>query len=189
MSHSWRMLGWGAVLVSIAFAPGRASDERPRGPAQRLLGPISSLAASAQWVRVDLAFRAGRPELGFARAERALALDPASPEGWSFLARQQAFSLASVEREPDPRRRRSWIRAGLETAARGEALSRDPAGLARLQGEILVKVVWLDPDVGWPGGVDALWLEAVGHFRRAQRLGDPIAGVYLEAAARAARAE
>jgi hypothetical protein len=179
------------VLVSIAFAPtGARSGERPPGPAQRLLGPISSLVASAQWVRVDHAFRAGRPELGFARAEWALALDPASPEGWSFLAWQQAFTLGSVEREPDPTRRLAWIRAGLETAARGEALSRDPASLARLQGEILlIKVATLDPDVGWPGGADALWKEAMEHFQRAHRLGDPMALVWMEAATKAAGAE
>ena len=190
MSSTWRMIGWGVVLVSIAFAPGRArSNQRPRGPAQRLLGPISSLAASAQWVRVDHAFRAGRPALAFARAERALALDPASPEGWSFLAWQQASFLASEVRESDPARRLAWIRASLATAARGEAQSRDPAELALLQAVILVKVATLDPDIGWPGGLRALWEEAATHFERAHRLGHPAGKDGMEAAIQAALAE
>ena len=190
MRAPWRVLGWAVVVIAITVAPMRTgSDTRARSPAQRLLGPISSLLASAQWVRVDQAFRAGRPELGFARAERALALDPASPAGWGFLAWQQASFLASVEREDDPARRLAWIRASLDTAARGEALSRDPAELALLQGVILVKVATLDPDIGWPGGVRAIWEAAAEHFRRADRLGHPAARDGMEAALAAAEAE
>jgi hypothetical protein len=179
------LVGAGILFVLAPHrAPARAGSER--GLAQRLLGPIASLAASAQWVRVDLAFRAGRTELALARAEQALALDPRSPELWHDLAWEQAFSLASPEREPDPALRLAWLESGLATAAEGEARSRDPAELALLQGLILLKAALLDPDLPWPGGVRGMWGEAARHFERAEGLGHRAAAELRRAALNAA---
>ena len=188
-----RLLRVVALLLAvalIALAPGRlrSGSAIDRGLAQRLLGPVASLAASAQWVRVDLAFRAGEIELALARAEQALALDPRSPDLWYDLAWRQAFTLASPERELDPALRKAWLECGLATAAEGEARSRDPAKLALLQGSILVKTAWLDPALPWPGGVRGMWTDAARHFERAAALGHPRAAALLEAATRKAAA-
>ena len=177
-----------AALIALAPGRGRGGSANDRGLAQRLLGPIASLAASAQWVRVDLAFRAGETELALARAEQALALDPGSPELWYDLAWRQAFTLASPERELDPALRLAWLRSGLATAAEGEARSREPAELALLQGLILVKSAWLDPALPWPGGVDGMWTDAARHFERAAALGHPRAAALQQAATKRAAA-
>jgi hypothetical protein len=186
----WRIAALASAATLFVLAPRRApppsgETAAERGLAQRLLGPIASLAASAQWVRVDLAFRAGHVELALARAEQALALDPGSPELWQGLAWVQAYTLASPEREPDPALRLAWLASGLATAAEGEARSRDPAELAVVQGMILMKVAWYDPELPWPGGARALWTEAERHFARAQDLGHGMA----EELRRAARHE
>lgn len=184
----WNVAALAGAATLFVLAPGRTlrREGGERGLAVRLLGPIASLAASAQWVRVDLAFRAGRTELALARAEQALALDPGSPELWNALAWVQAFVLASPEREPDPGLRLAWLRSGLATAAEGEARSREGAELALLQGLILVKAALLDPDLPWPGGPKGMWAEAARHFERAQRLGHRAAPELRRAALEAA---
>lgn len=191
-----RRIRWclGALLVlalaGLIFAPlparvGRAS----RGSlAERLLGPIASLAASAQWVRADLAFRDGRIELFLARARTALSLAPDSAAGWHYLAWHQAFNLGSPEREPDPKRRLAWVQAGLATAAQGERSAEQPEDLAFVAGLILVKVTALDPSLPWPGGMLAAWEAAIGHFERARALGaDPSLTQVMIRAARKGR--
>ncbi len=175
--------------LGVCFAPlPPAREQRTSSSlAGRLLGPVAALAASVQWVRADVAFRRGRVELFLARAETALALAPESADGWSYLAMNQAFTLASPEREPDPARRLAWVRAGLTTAAEGERVASAPGELAILAGTIMVKTASLDPDLPWPGGLAAIWEAAAGHFERAGRLGyDASESANLSAAARLA---
>lgn len=173
-SRTWSAIAFVAVLAAALAIP-LPTREPARGSSllQRLFGPVAGLAASAEWVRADIAFREGRPELAIARAQAALALDPGAAEGWGFLAYHEAFTLASPERERDPARRLAWIKAALETAAQGEARSRAPAELALLSGLILVKIASADPELPWPGGPSALAQAAAEHFERAGRLGSP----------------
>lgn len=164
-----------AVLAGAAllFTPLPASEAGAAGSSlgARLVGPIAALVASAQWVRADLAFRAGRVELFLARAHTALQLAPESAEGWRYLAWHQAYALASPEREADPERRLAWVRAGLATAAQGERVAKHPEELALLGGLILIKLPMVDPQLPWPGGMAAAWEAAAEHFERARRLG------------------
>ncbi len=178
-----RPAGWGLVVLLLAGlalrargAAGATDATRAAGAEARiprLLGPFSHLAASVQWVRVHGARRAGRLELALARAEVALRLDPVSPEGWSALASHLGFDRASPAHEPDPARRLGFLRAGIWTAARGEQLSSHPEELAHLQGLILIVGAANQPDLAWPGGLEALWGQAEEHFDRAESLGHP----------------
>ena len=195
MTPRARLLRWSCALLAGAalwFTPLPATHAGSVGSSLgvRLVGPIAALVASAQWVRADLAFRAGRVELFLARAQTALNLAPESAEGWRYLAWHQAYTLASPEREPDPARRVAWVRAGLATAAQGERVADRPEELALLCGLILVKLPSVDPDLPWPGGMAAAWEAAAEHFDRAQRLGfDSETAAGLSRAARNAAAE
>jgi len=178
------------ALLAVPFACPRASAPvRPTSLFLRLFGPIASAAASVQWVRVQSAIDAGRPDLALARAETALALDPGSTEGWVYLSRHLAFDRASLERESDPERRARWIRAALSLVERGEALAREPAELAVWRGLILVKVASLDPGLPWDGGVAGMWRDAAAAFERAAELSHPEGLALAEAARREATRE
>lgn len=186
-----RALAWGAVaaLLAAPFVVPRRQPGAPRSPsmAARLLGPVAGLAAGVQWVRVGQALADGRTDLGLARAERALALDPGSTGGWTFVAWHLAFVRASAEREPDPGRRGAWVRAALDLAERGERTARDPALLAQWQGLVLSKLAQDDDPPAWPGGVAGLWRDAADCFERAAALGWSD-GAALAASARAREA-
>ena len=192
-----RILGWiGAALLAAQALRLAAAEPVPDRPADvpgnalsRLLGPAASLAATVQWIRVGRAFDRGADGLAFARAETALALDPGATGGWDLLASRQALHLGSVSREPDPARRLAWLRAGLATARRGEAVAREPAALAFLAGVCLLVHAEQDPDLPWPGGAAGLWQAAAGEFERAAALGHPHAdGLAASARERAAEA-
>ncbi len=167
------MLAALAAACGLCFAPVPETQGGKHSPsiAVRLFGPIAVLAASAQWVRADVAFRNGRVELYLARARTALALAPGIADGWTSLAKTQAYSLGSPEREPDPVRRLAWIRAGLATAAEGERAASNPGEMALQAGLIMVKVATIDPRLPWPGGLAAIWDAAASHFDRALSLG------------------
>jgi hypothetical protein len=120
------------LALAVALAPGDARERR--GPIARLAGPFGPLLASAQWVRVQAAVSSGRDGLAFARAETALALDPASTAGWEIVAAHQGLYLAAPEREPDVARRAAWLTAALATCRRGEERARDPGALAWYRG-------------------------------------------------------
>ena len=170
-----RVLAWIGVLL-LAVLPAYLRDAAPepeRSPFRRMLGPIASAAASVQWVRVDLALRAGRLDLALARAENALRLDPGATEGWMYLGRHLAFDRASVAREPDPARRRAWIEAGLDLARRGIETAREPEELHLWRALVLVKVVETDEELPWPGGAEAMLEEAARACDRAAELGQP----------------
>jgi len=179
-------LGWAVVLALVAWslaAGPRRANARPTTGVQRLLGPVAGIAASVQWVRVDGAIRAGRPDLALARAETALTLDPGATGGWKLLAGHLAFDRASAERERDPALRLAWVEAGLEVARRGERTARNPEELAWWQGLLCAMHAELD-DLPWPGGSDALWRAAIEHFERAARLGHPEGAELAESARR-----
>jgi len=156
------------VFAGVALLPA------PTAQRGRPLEPIASFVATIYWARADAAFDEGRLDVGLARAERALALDPAPSEGWSWLAGVLVHRFGAPEFENSPAARRAWIEAGLAVLARGEAESREPEELAFHAGLILAFVGSLPGDVlDWPGGARGAWLEAAEHFERAQRLGHP----------------
>ncbi len=172
-----RVAGWAAAAALVAtfflIRPETAAVRDDAGPARRVLGPFAQLAANVQWIRFERAQMSGRHELAIARAESAIALDPSDTRGWELLAWHLSLNLASVENEPDPRRRLAWVRAGLDVARRGEESARDPGALAFLQGLVLQVKAENDPELPWPGGSDALWEAAAEHLQRAAELGYP----------------
>ncbi|MCY3001708.1 MAG: hypothetical protein NTV21_07880 [Planctomycetota bacterium] len=169
------------VVALLALATFWVPAARPRtgrsSLTMRLLGPLAGPVAAAQWVRVDLAIRAGRTDLALARAETAFELAPTSTSGWFFLSRHLAFDLASPDREPDAAVRQRWVEAALALAARGEAQASDPAELAFWQGLLLAHTAEIEPELARWGGAAALWERAAGHFERAAQLGHPDAAV------------
>ena len=180
------------AVIACALAPLARRNPRDESATRtslgfRLLGPLASLAASAEWIRADMELRAGRSDLALRRAERALAIDPGATAGWSFLAWHLAFDRGSPEREPDARRRVAWIRAALDVTARGERAARSPSELALLTGFILAFRAAPDPELDWPGGKAALLREAEQAFRRAADLGQASGHDLAEEAARIAQ--
>lgn len=172
------ILGWVAVFALFAWSLATAGGERDRAPArsplERVLGPVASLAASVQWVRVDVALRRGEEARAYAMAETALRIDPSDPEGWIFLAHHMIYDRASLLREPDPARRAAWIRAGLETLARGERSSRDPGAILFDRGVALAFLGSLeDRDRAWPASAREAWSLAAEAFDRAAAVGHP----------------
>jgi hypothetical protein len=177
-------LGWAAVALLLfgyaATSPAAPESTARPGPLRRLLGPFAGLAAEIEWVLFTQARADGQPALAIGHAETAIDLDPSSPRGYELLATHLAFDLASPRAEPDPARRRAWVQAGLAVAARGEKRSSDPAAMAFLQGYILEVRAESDPEIDWPGGVDAIWRAAEAHLARALALGSADAALGLD---------
>jgi hypothetical protein len=169
MSRWARWLGWALICLMLVLLPQRATSTTF---AARLLGPIASLTAGWQWVRVRQALEEGRPGLAYSRAELALELDPSSTGAWSFLASHYAHDRASPDAEPNAALRTSWVRAALTLLERGEASAREPAELALHRGLLLVHVGDFDGAIPWPGGPGGAWLGADSAFERAIEL-DP----------------
>lgn len=186
MNRVWRKAPWIAVVgLGLALAVAGGSGAPPGSSlTMRLAGPLAGPLAAAQWVRVDLAIRAGRTDLALARAETAFALNPTSTSGWFFLSRHLAFDLASPEREPEAAVRLRWVQVALAVAARGEASAEDPAELAFWQGLVLARTAEVDPELGWKDGVAGMWRTAAEHFERAARAGHPEAARAAELARR-----
>ena len=154
------------LFAGLAFLP--APPAGRRGP----LAPIASFAATIQWARADVAFDEGRLDVGLARAESALELDPKATEGWSWLASVLVHRFGAPEFELASRTRRTWVEAGLSVHARGEAAASEPEELAFHAGLIMAFVASLPEEVlEWPGGARAAWTEAAEHFERAKELG------------------
>jgi hypothetical protein len=155
-----------SVFAGLALLP--APPAGRRGP----LGPIASFAATVQWARADAAIDGGRLDVGLARAERALELDPAPSEGWSWLAGVLVHRFGAPEFEANPMSRRTWVEAGLAVLARGESVTREPEELAFHAGLIMAFVAALPEEVlEWPGGAHTAWIAAAEHFERAKSLG------------------
>lgn len=167
----------GVVLLALAAL---LAPRAPRaGALARMFGPLADLTASWQWTRADLAFRRGAVELGIARAERALEIDPGATGIWEGLAWHEALTLGSVERQDDPDVRALWLEAGLAALARGEARARDPAELAFCAGVIALVKLEHDPVLAARQGERLRGL-ARESFERAARLGHPAAAVLVE---------
>jgi predicted Zn-dependent protease len=173
-----RLLWFGGVaaaagLLAASLAGGRNDGNDAARPAlRRVLGPVASLAAGVEWIRVDIAIRRGEYARAYERAETALALDPEDPAGWIFLAHHLLYERASLSREPDREVRARWIRAGIETLERGERRSSDPGpvffehGLAlAFQGSLA------DADRAWPGSAAEAWDLAARAFEAAAERG------------------
>ncbi len=167
MSGRLHWLGWALICLALTLLPQRTA---PTTFAARLLGPVAWLAAGWLWFRVRQALEEGRPGVAYARAERALELDPSSTGAWSFLASHYAHDRASPDAEPNPALRTSWVRAALALLERGEASAREPAELALHRGLILVHVGDFDGAIPWPGGKAGAWTEADSAFERAIEL-------------------
>lgn len=165
-----------AGLLAWAFVPAGADAARlaARSPVERLLGPVSSLAASVQWVRFDAALRRGDTARAYARAEVALRLDPGEPRGWIFLARHLVYERGSLLREPDRAARARWIEAGLDALRRGEASARDPGALLFERGVVLAFQASLsDEDRAFPRDEAEAWRLAADAFEAAAGTGTP----------------
>ena len=176
-----RALLWILALGLLAPWPGmerRAPEAAQLGLGARLLGPVATLAASAEWVRFDAALADGDLELAYLRAERALGLDPLSPYGWVQLASHLVFDRGGALFEPDPEARVAWIQNGLEVLAEGAQRCRSEASLLLLRGQILglfvaeLAAVAEEP-LPWPGGSAAAVSAALLDLERAAALGHP----------------
>lgn len=182
-ARAFALAGGIALLALSARIDGSLPRERSPSLAVRLLGPLAGFAARVQWVRAREAMVAGRTDEALARSAAALELDPGDTAGWSLLAWHLAMERGSLQREPDPVRRATWLRAGLDVARRGESAAREPEQLALERGLILAQLAAEDAPPPWPGGVEALWREAAEAFDRAAELGHPD-GAALAAGAR-----
>lgn len=181
---------WAALIASglwssrgLAARQAERSGGRNASLAERLLGPLASLAADVQWVRSDSALRRGDTALAYARAESALRLAPSDSGGWIFLAHHFLYERASLAREPDPALRRQWISAGLELLERGERSARDPAEIVFYRGVAFAYFGSLDDqDRIWPASRREAWSRAAEAFERSAELGHALGA---EAGARA----
>lgn len=175
------LAAWAAVIaVCVASARGLAAHDRlangGRGGslAERLLGPLASVAADVQWVRCDSALRRGEMALAYARAESALHLAPSDGGGWIFLAHHFIYERASRAFESDPSVRQQWIQAGFDILQRGEASARDPAEVVFYRGVACAYFGLLDDaDRVWPPTRAEAWRRAAEAFESAARLGHP----------------
>jgi len=171
-----RALAWIVALAAI-LAPlaGRREPGPPRGLAERLLGPIAGQAARIQWVRVDLALRAGDEPLACERAETALALAPGDTQGWIRFAHHFLIERASAEREPEPSERRRWFEIGLAVLARGERVAREPAEIAIYEGALMCALAALDEhERPFPGDERQALERGLAAFERAARAGSAL---------------
>ena len=174
---SGRLLLAAGICAGLSWLPAPTSQRR--GP----LAPIASFAATLQWARSDAAFNRGRLDVGLARAERALKLDPDATAGWSWLASVLVHRFGGTEFEASPTARRTWVEAGLAVLARGEEVAAEPEELAFHAGLVMAFVASLPEEtLEWPGGSDAAWTEAAQHFERARDLGHPRADDAAQAA-------
>lgn len=184
------LAGLGCLVAAAALAwtsppePRRAMD----GPTARLLGPLSSVLASAEWLRFREALHRGDEARAYAIAERALELDPTAVDAWTTLAAHMIYNRGSVEDSPDPEDRRRWILAGLDLLVRGRERCPWPGPLALLEGEIAWSLAerprQFEP---WPGARDELGPRALAALREAAELGEVRAVRTLERLAERAR--
>jgi tetratricopeptide (TPR) repeat protein len=164
-----KALAW--VVVTLCLWPWGGAPRSTVPLSERLLGPAAGLLASAAWVRFDALVRDGRYEAAYDVAERALDLDPSSPQGWLHYAAHLGRFRASAENEADPGVRRRWVRAALEVLARGETRCDKPGDLALSSGLILLLIARLEEEgdgLDWPGGAEGARRAAEQALGRAQ---------------------
>ncbi|MCA9001616.1 MAG: hypothetical protein KDB61_06820 [Planctomycetes bacterium] len=174
---SWLLALMGLVGLSTVFWPGMPS-------AGRTSSPLVSLAASWQWVLFDQSVGRGEFEQAYLHADRALALDPGAPEGWTTLANHLIFLRGSFQNEPDDAKRIEWMRAGLDVLFEGLLQSRDPGELHLVLGQTLTLYIAplaaaeVDP-LPWPGGAQAAQEQGMDHLHKALELHHPRAAKVL----------
>lgn len=174
----------GIVLVAVAFAfappPVEIATRRATGPTQRLLGPLSSVAASVEWVRYSLALAEGDEQRAFVHARRGLALDPRSASGWSTLASHFIFLRGSPSETPTEAERKQWFKAGFDVFDEGMSRAESPRDLAFESGLVAHYFATLPPGRRpWTGSRPELLERAVVDLARAARLRHPGAEALL----------
>lgn len=171
------------LLLVLALCVGLAWVPTPPREQRGLLHPFASFAATIQWARADAAFDEGQIDLGLARAESALELNPSATAGWSWLASVLVHRFGAPEFEAMTATRRAWVEAGLELLSRGEELAQEPAELAFHAGLVMAYVASIPDEVlEWPGGAASAWRASAEHFERAKELGHPRAEEAAQAA-------
>ena len=171
------------LLLALSLCVGLAWIPTPPRAQRGLLDPFASFIATIQWSRADAAFDQGQIDLGLARAESALELNPGATAGWSWLASVLVHRFGAPEFEAMAATRRAWVEAGLNLLSRGEELAREPAELAFHAGLVMAYVASIPGEVlEWPGGTAAAWRAAAEHFERAKELGHPRAEDVAQAA-------
>ncbi len=138
--------------------------------------PLASLAASWQWIQFDQSIANGAWEQAYLHADRALALDPASPGGWTTLASHLIFLRGSAQNEPDEHKRVAWMQAGIQVLTEGLEQTRDPAELHLILGQTLTYYIEElarseESPLPWPGGAEAAHELGLEHFAQALALG------------------
>lgn len=183
----------GVVCLALAVAAGvwsvRRMPVRPEASlAERLLGPIAELTATAQWVRADAAWADGRVDVYDARAEFALRLAPGDPNGWIYYAHNLVYDRPSPAREPNRTVREHWVKAGLDVLAEGERKCRSPGRLAFQSAIVFLSMAQMD-DADRPLSITRAeaWTSAAEAFERAALAGEPLAAEAAEGARREAR--
>ncbi len=181
------------VFLALAVVSGTWSARHmppvpERSLAERLLGPIATLGAAAQWVRADAAWAAGRIDLYDARAEFALRLAPSDPNGYVYYAHHLIYDRASPRLELDPAAREHWVREGLAILERGERSCRSPGRLAFQRAIVFLALAQMDDGLR-PFRITSAqaWASAAEAFDRAALLGEPLAAEAASAARLEAR--
>lgn len=180
-----RLTPWLLALAGLlCLLPGFLRD--PHGN-RAPRSPLASLAASWQWIQFDQSVARGSWEQAYLHADRALALDGDSPEGWITLASHLIFLRASFQNEPDDQKRVAWMQAGVDVLTEGTRQSRQPAEVHLVLGQTLTffiaHLAGLEEDaLPWPGGALAARELGLEHLERAQSLGHARAAKALEIA-------
>lgn len=161
------LVGLGLLLLALA---------RTDGFLRRWLAPVGTWISGIEWVRADLALRAGENWRAYRHAEDALQWSSGDSAVWIYYAHSLLFHEARSTRELEPREREAYARAGLEVLARARTARAQP-------GEILVYegAVW----AGWaelpeelrplPCTQATAWQQAIRCFADAQAAGHPLA--------------
>ncbi|MDF1839270.1 MAG: hypothetical protein P1V35_15485 [Planctomycetota bacterium] len=174
----WILAAAGLMCLVVGARIGMRADRTPRSP-------LASLAASWQWIQFDQSLARGSWEQAYLHADRALALDSESPEGWATLSSHLVFDRGSFLNEPDDARRMAWMQAGIDVLLEGIEQSRDPGEVHLVLGQTLVLYIAhlaaLEEDpLPWPGGPEAARSLGMEHLNRALELGHRRAPKVLE---------